>query len=76
MKYSKETIELLASHPHKHFAMSQIVRHINCRADKKQKLTIRVGVLRVLKALIDNGSVQVISDDGIPRNTKYKWFKH
>lgn len=73
MKYSKETIELLASHPHKHFAMRQIVNYVYHGPDARQRQRIRKGVLRVIKELVQSGCVIVHNEGVANHTTAYQW---
>lgn len=73
MKYAAEVIDLLAAYPERSFRMAHVVNHIDRRADSGARLRIRVGALRVLKALAESGQVIIHEPDCRGGITLYQW---
>jgi len=57
VKYADEVISLMAPYPGRHFTMAEIVRYVAPSARDADRQRVRNGVLRVLEALTENGSV-------------------
>lgn len=74
MKYAAEILGLMRPYPGRQFRMSELVRSINPAAEGQDRQRIRNGVLRVLSALIENGSV-VREDPACDRGSfaLYSW---
>jgi len=57
LKYAKETIELLSAYPGRDFRMIEIVRYVGHKPCGNDKHRVRIGVARVIKQLLEAGSV-------------------
>ena len=73
MKYAKEVINLLAAHPSRAFRMAHVVNHIDRNAQGTARLRIRVGALRVLKALSESGQVKIAEPEARGGSALYQW---
>jgi len=60
VKYAKEVINLLSSHPGKEFRMGQIIRYIALHAEfsSRRRNAIRQGVRRVIQCLEEEGYIK------------------
>lgn len=58
MKYASEVMGLMRPYPGRQFRMAEIVRSIKPSALGAERQRIRNGVLRVLSALEENGSIE------------------
>lgn len=58
MKYADEVMELMRPYPGRRFKMAEIVRSVRPAAAGPERQRIRNGVLRVLTALEENGSIE------------------
>ena len=73
MKYARQTIELMSPYPGRPFRIGDIVRYVNPHATSKERQRIRVGVSRVLFALVDTGSVTMIAPKCERSFAVYSW---
>ena len=72
-KYAKEVIDLMAAYPGRQFRMAHMINHIDRGAQGPARLRIRVGTLRVLKALSDNGQVVIVEPETRGGSALYQW---
>lgn len=72
MKYASQVIDLLSAHPEREFKMGEIVGAAVPPdvLTPKTRLTVRIGIHRVLEYLAEMGSVAVHRG---PRN-RYQWL--
>ena len=73
MKYASEVIGLLAAHPSRKFRMANVVNHIDRNAQGAARLRIRVGALRVLRALEEHGKIEVCEPESRGGTALYQW---
>lgn len=75
MKYGKEVIELMACYPGRDFKMEEIVRGVAPHSvNNRQRAATRQSVLRVLRILVENGSVlRRPTRPGIRNTALYRW---
>lgn len=58
MKYAKEVMDLMATHPDRRFRMCQIINYVCGNADPKHRAVVRTGVWRVLRDLEVSGCIK------------------
>jgi hypothetical protein len=71
--YASETIQLMAALPTRPFRMIQIRRYVEVSigaTDKHRKEAVRIGVGRVIVALIECGAVKKVPDG---KRILYQW---
>lgn len=73
MKYAKEVIDLLGAYPLRRFRMAHVINNIDRTAQGTARLRIRVGALRVLKALSESGQVKIYEPDVRGGSALYQW---
>jgi len=75
MKYAREVIELMAAYPGRDFKMAELVRAASPTIpDARTRGAVRQGVLRVVTALIENGSVlRRPTRPGVRTQALYRW---
>jgi len=59
MKYAKEVIDLLSSHPHRWFKRREIVRYVLSHDSRSTQRGVVVGVQRVLKQLQESSYISI-----------------
>ena len=73
MIYASEVMSLLAAHPRRPFRMIEIRRYVEVSIgakDKQRRQAVRIGVGRVIVALIECGVVQKVQSE---KRTLYEW---
>ena len=73
MIYASEVMSLLAAHPRRPFRMIEIRRYVEVSIgakDKQRRQAVRIGVGRVIVALIECGVVRKVPTE---KRTLYEW---
>lgn len=64
LRYAREVIDLLGAYPGRDFKPGHIVRYVASQRCELVRPRLRVGVHRVLVALVESGQVEPIVEQG------------
>ena len=73
MRYAREVIELIASYPGTDFKPARIVRYVATQRNEPIRPRLRVGVHRVLIALVESGQVERDPPGQFGSYAVYRW---
>ena len=73
MRYAREVMALLAAYPGRDFKPGQIVRYVAAQRAELVRPRLRVGVHRVLMALVESGHVERDPPGRYGSYAVYRW---